>query len=240
MSDFADPTAPVLANELAQDWAQELSREADLAFNAELFKGYAGRRLKAAVALAVLWLITLVLHLAPWGRTLVLGVTVLMSVHALRVLSTKPLVAPPPLPSSQISVPATSQVDQAQATAEETEAWPYVSLLVAAKNEEAVIGTLVESLLHHIDYPADRYDLWIIDDYSDDQTPQILDDLAQRYPQLNVVHRGPDATGGKSGALNLVWPRTKGDLLAVFDADAHVPADLLRHVVPMFDAQQGE
>ena len=91
----------------------------------------------------------------------------------------------------------------------------------------------------HIDYPANRYDLWIIDDYSTDATPQILDDLAQRYPQLNVVHRGADAKGGKSGALNLVWPQTKGDLLAVFDADAHVSRDLLRHVVPMFDANQG-
>jgi len=44
---------------------------------------------------------------------------------------------------------------------------------------------------------------------------------------------------GKSGALNLVWPQTQGDILAVFDADAHVPNDLLCHVVPMFDPALG-
>ncbi|MGB7083938.1 MAG: glycosyltransferase family 2 protein, partial [Phormidesmis sp.] len=79
------------------------------------------------------------------------------------------------------------------------------------------------------------YDLWFINDCSTDKTGQILDDLARRYPQFHAIHRGPEATGGKSGALNLVWPKTQGDILAVFDADARVPQDLLRHVVPMFD-----
>ncbi len=213
MSDFAETLAP------------ELDPEVDLAFNAELFKGYAGRRLKAAIALAILWVITLILHLVPWGQTLVFIIAGLMSIHALRVMLAKPLTAPEALPS----------VSESSAIAPTL---PYVSLIVAAKNEEHVIGKLVESLLH-IDYPTSRYDLWIIDDYSTDKTPQILDNLAQSYPRLNVIHRGPDATGGKSGALNLVWPQTRGDILAVFDADARVSHDLLRHVVPMFDAKQG-
>jgi 1,2-diacylglycerol 3-beta-glucosyltransferase len=252
MSDFAERIAPELspemaqefAQELAQEFAHELAREADLAFNAELFKGYAGRRLKAAIALALLWLITLGLHLVPWGHTAVLLLTAMMSVHALRVMLAKPLVAPAPLPSSlpdaQNIQPAEAQPAEGQSavTAVEAEAWPYVSLLVAAKNEAQVIGPLVESLLH-IDYPSSRYDLWIIDDHSTDSTPHILDELARHYPRLNVVHRGPEATGGKSGALNLVWPQTKGDLLAVFDADAHVPNDLLRRVVPLFETQWG-
>ncbi|MEL6856092.1 MAG: glycosyltransferase family 2 protein, partial [Cyanobacteria bacterium J06607_13] len=104
--------------------------------------------------------------------------------------------------------------------------------------DDLLFGRLVQSLLS-IDYPQSCYDLWIIDDYSTDATPQILDSLAKRHDNLNVIHRGPEATGGKSGALNLVWPQTKGEILAVFDADAQVSKDLLRHVVPMFDAEQG-
>lgn len=224
MADFAEP----LATEF--DLESELAFDTSF-FEGEMFKGYEGRRLKAAIALATLWLITLGLHLAPWGRSLVLLVTLIMSTHALRVMFSKPLQAPQPLPS-------TLALPKSQVASSAFENWPYVSLLVAAKNEEHVIGKLVESLLH-IDYPTNRYDLWIIDDYSTDATPQILDGLAEKYPQLNVVHRGPDARGGKSGALNLVWPQTKGDLLAVFDADAHVSQNLLRHVVPMFDANKG-
>ncbi|MGB3299571.1 MAG: glycosyltransferase family 2 protein [Phormidesmis sp.] len=223
MSDFAESAAPDLTNDWVNDWAEGLVNEADLALNAELFKGYAGRRLKAAIALLFLWIITALLHLVTWGHGFVLAVAVLMSAHALRVVLSKPPIAPQKLPAAK---------DEA---AEKAADWPYVSFLVAAKNEAQVIGHLVESLLH-IDYPATRYDLWMIDDYSTDQTPQILDALAQQYQQLNVIHRGPEATGGKSGALNLALPQTKGDLLAVFDADAQVPSDLLRHVVPMFDA----
>ncbi|MEO0541081.1 MAG: glycosyltransferase family 2 protein, partial [Cyanobacteria bacterium P01_A01_bin.105] len=38
---------------------------------------------------------------------------------------------------------------------------------------------------------------------------------------------------GKSGALNAVWPQTRGEILAVFDADAQVSSNMLRRVVPL-------
>jgi len=173
------------------------------------------RRQKAAVLLTVVWGSTIALHWVSWGLWLVLGLTTLMGVHALRVLWVRPHPAPRPL-----------DLDDLQDC-------PYVSLLVAAKNEEAVIAQLVESLCQ-LDYPRDRYDLWIIDDNSSDQTPVILTQLAQKYSHLRVLRRGPEAGGGKSGALNQAWPQAAGEILAVFDADAQVPADLLRRVLPWF------
>ena len=44
--------------------------------------------------------------------------------------------------------------------------------------------------------------------------------------------------GGKSGALNQVLPLTQGEILAVFDADAQVPPDLLRRVLPLFEREE--
>jgi 1,2-diacylglycerol 3-beta-glucosyltransferase len=113
-------------------------------------------------------------------------------------------------------------------------AWPYVSILVAAKNERAVIERLVTSLTQ-LDYPPQRFDLWMIDDHSTDGTAELLDQLAASHRNVHVVHRGAQATGGKSGALNEVWPKTQGSVLVVFDADAQVPPDLLRRVVPWFE-----
>lgn len=80
----------------------------------------------------------------------------------------------------------------------------------------------------------DRHEVWIVDDNSTDRTPAILDQLRQQYPQLKVVRRGAGASGGKSGALNEVLAQTQGDIVGVFDADANVPKDLLRRVVPYF------
>jgi len=233
MADFVEPAASefdLSEFDLSDFCLSDFHLESDLVFDAELFKGYNGRRLKAAIALSLLWLLTGYLHSVSWGHELVWIVAGIMSLHALRVILAKPSAPPSPLPSVQSL--------SADLLPIETTNWPYVSLLVAAKNEEQVIGQLVENLLR-LDYPQDRYDLWIIDDYSTDDTPEILDTLAARDVRVNVIHRGADATGGKSGALNLVWPQTKGDLLAVFDADAQVAPDLLRHVVPMFDAGQG-
>lgn len=183
-----------------------------------LDQGLVGRRRKAAVALSLVWGGVIALHLLSWGVWLISALTLVMLVHALRVVFVRPPQPPEPL-SAELSSP---------------DDWPYVSLLVAAKNEESVIGGLVRRLCS-LDYPAHRYDLWVINDDSSDRTSQILDRLAQQYPQLNVIHRDATATGGKSGALNLVWPQTQADIIAVFDADAQVPPDLLRRVLSYFD-----
>jgi 1,2-diacylglycerol 3-beta-glucosyltransferase len=89
-----------------------------------------------------------------------------------------------------------------------------------------------------LEYPDGQYEVWIIDDNSTDSTPQLLAELKQEYQQLNIFSRSPGASGGKSGALNQVLPRTKGDIIAVFDADAQVTSDLLLQVVPLFEKQQ--
>jgi 1,2-diacylglycerol 3-beta-glucosyltransferase len=187
--------------------------------NAEIYEGLTGRRRKAAVALSAIWGGTVALHLISWGVWVVLGLTAVLMIHALRVLFARP--AEPPLPLDE--------ANQAE--------WPYVSLMVAAKNEEAVIASLVKALCQ-LDYPSDRYDVWVIDDYSTDRTPEILDALAQQHSQLQVLHRPANAGGGKSGALNDAYRLAKGEILAVFDADAQVPKNLLRRVLPLFQREQ--
>jgi 1,2-diacylglycerol 3-beta-glucosyltransferase len=180
---------------------------------------YRGRRGKAAIALIIIWGGTIGLHLVSWGHWVVWALTGLLWIQALRVLLARPKSVPEPL----------SEANQ--------ETWPYISLLVAAKNEEAVIGDLVKTIAN-LDYPINRYELWVIDDCSVDQTPEILARLTQEYPQLRVFRRGENAVGGKSGALNQVLPLTKGEILGVFDADAIVTPDLLRRVLPLFKGEK--
>jgi 1,2-diacylglycerol 3-beta-glucosyltransferase len=193
------------------------------------FPGYSGRRRKAALTLTMLWSSTVALHCLSWGSWVVLGLMVMLTTHAVRVLLARPVEAPQPLPS-------TRKPDTTQALAMSSACWPYVSLLVAAKNEEAVIHRLVAGLCN-LDYPPNRYEVWVIDDNSTDGTAQRLQELRQLYPQLRVLRRGAGATGGKSGALNQVWPDTQGDIIGVFDADAQVPEDILRHIVPVFESE---
>jgi len=179
------------------------------------FQGLEGRRQKAALVLTAIWSGTIALHLVSWGFWFVVGLTALLGIQAVRFLLARPLKTPKPLADDE-------QGD-----------FPYVSLLVAAKNEEAVISNLVK-MLCELDYPKTRYEVWVIDDHSTDKTPMLLDQLAAEYDQLKVLHRTADAGGGKSGALNQVLPLTKGEFVGVFDADAKVTNDLLRRVLPLF------
>lgn len=202
---------------LLSEWTDPEEDEEE--FRSDFFQGLAGRRQKAAFVLIAIWTVIIGLHLVNWGSWVILALTVVLAIHALRIMFAQPEATPIPLS------------DEALVTA------PHVSLIVAAKNEEAVISRLVTTLCN-LDYPLNKYDVWIIDDYSTDQTPVILDQLAEQYPQLNVIHRPANAGGGKSGALNQVLKLTKGDLIGVFDADAHVSADMLKSVVAMFEASE--
>jgi 1,2-diacylglycerol 3-beta-glucosyltransferase len=162
-----------------------------------------------------IWAVTIALHLVSWGYWIVIAISGLIAIHTLRVIAAKPELLSEFLAEEQLASAA------------------KVSLIVAAKNEEAVIANLMKSLCS-LDYPVDKYEVWAIDDHSSDRTPVILDELAQEYPQLKVIHRPVNAGGGKSGALNQVLPLTQGEIIGVFDADAQVTQDLLRRVVPFF------
>jgi 1,2-diacylglycerol 3-beta-glucosyltransferase len=177
--------------------------------------GMGYRRIKAATILGSLWLGVAALHLISWGYIIAWAIASLFCWRALRLVATK--IAPPPL-----FVPP--------------QIYPFISLAIAAKNEAAVIATLVESLCS-LEYPADRYEVWAIDDNSTDRTPEILDELAQQYPQLQVLHRTDLDTGGKSGALNQVLSLMQGEIIGVFDADARVTPDFLNQVLAYFQTE---
>ena len=203
-----DPIASLLA-----EWTDLEDEEEE--FRSEFFQGLSGRRRKAAFVLMLVWLTVIGLHLLSWGYWLVTGFTGILALQAIRLVTAKP----DPLPEAL--------------TDEALENAPTVSLLVAAKNEEAVIARLVKQLCS-LDYPSDKYEVWIVDDHSTDKTGMILDRLAEQFPQLQVVHRPANAGGGKSGALNEVLTSSKGAIIGVFDADASVTPDLLRWVSSMF------
>ena len=109
--------------------------------------------------------------------------------------------------------------------------FPTLDVVVAARDEESVVTRLVERLTA-LRYPAGRISTWVIDDGSQDRTPQLLDSLAQNHPQLQVIHRQRDAGGGKSGALNAALNQLKGEWLLVLDADAQLQEDLLERLMP--------
>jgi biofilm PGA synthesis N-glycosyltransferase PgaC len=107
---------------------------------------------------------------------------------------------------------------------------PFVSLLVPAHNEEAVIARSVRAMLQ-LDYPA--FEVIVIDDGSADGTLAALEPLLADA-RLRVVRK--HANEGKAMALNDALPLARGEILMGLDADAEPDAQLLNWIVPHFDS----
>jgi 1,2-diacylglycerol 3-beta-glucosyltransferase len=112
----------------------------------------------------------------------------------------------------------------------EGEPLPSVDVVVAARDEQAVIARLVERV-QTLTYPKGSVRFWVVDDGSEDRTPELLAELERRTPGLTVLRRSREAGGGKSGALNAVLERLQGRWMLVLDADAGLQDDLLERAV---------
>jgi cellulose synthase/poly-beta-1,6-N-acetylglucosamine synthase-like glycosyltransferase len=102
---------------------------------------------------------------------------------------------------------------------------PAVSVIVAAYNEEAVIGRSIENL-RALDYPADKLEIVVASDGSTDRTEAIADEAGA------AVVRNP--RGGKVAAQNRAVRETTGAILAFSDANALWAPDALRKLVRSF------
>jgi cellulose synthase/poly-beta-1,6-N-acetylglucosamine synthase-like glycosyltransferase len=113
--------------------------------------------------------------------------------------------------------------------------WPSVTVQLPIYNERYVACRLLEAV-GALDYPADRLEIQILDD-STDETTAILTSAARALAArgLKVVHlRRHDRTGFKAGALAAGLKEATGEFIAIFDADFVPRPDFLRVTLPHF------
>ncbi|WP_162263943.1 glycosyltransferase family 2 protein [Legionella shakespearei] len=110
---------------------------------------------------------------------------------------------------------------------------PNVAVIIPAWNEALVLEHTIDILLK-IDYPLSALRLYIIDDGSTDDTPELLARKKEEYPE-NVFHIRKEGGGkGKAHAVNygldvaLADPWTEAVLL--IDADISFKKDALRRM----------
>lgn len=119
-------------------------------------------------------------------------------------------------------------------------AYPMVSVLVPAHNEEKVILRTLESLLQ-FNYPADSYEIIVINDNSDDNSAEILNEIKQKYPNrmLTIITTDNISGGkGKSNALNIGLQNCRGKFIVIYDADNTPEKDALRYLVTEINSNE--
>ena len=116
---------------------------------------------------------------------------------------------------------------------------PFVTIQLPLFNEPYVTGRLIDNIAR-MQYPRDRFEVQILDD-STDETTAICEEKAQLYRlqglDMTVLHR-TDRSGFKAGALAEGLQQSKGEFIAVFDADFLPDPQFLRKTVPHFHNPQ--
>jgi cellulose synthase/poly-beta-1,6-N-acetylglucosamine synthase-like glycosyltransferase len=93
---------------------------------------------------------------------------------------------------------------------------PFFSLILPVKNERSVIERVLKAFLE-LNYPSDKFEVVIVDDGSTDGTFEFGKDFASKHSNIKFYHRG--FSRGKACALNFGLANSRGDILAIFDAD---------------------
>jgi len=108
---------------------------------------------------------------------------------------------------------------------------PTVTIIVAARDEENVIGATLESI-DVLRYPKELLQVLVAEDGSSDRTEEICRAFAQNRPYMSILHR--DASSGKASALNRAFPEARGDIMLFLDADTKFEDDLLLKAAKFF------
>lgn len=114
---------------------------------------------------------------------------------------------------------------------EDLDEYPFVSVLVAARNEEVFLPLCLNSLVSQ-DYPRDRIEFLIIDDHSTDKTVECIRSMARTDDRIHHVAAATYPNlAGKAAALHTAVQIAKGEILMVTDADCTPPSPWIRNMV---------
>ncbi len=105
---------------------------------------------------------------------------------------------------------------------------PSVSIIIAARNEEATLPAKLANL-RLLNYPRDQLQIVIASDGSTDRTPDIL--RAQTADITSIIL---DRSNGKASALNAAVKRSTGDILIFLDARQLVDSNTVSELVSCF------
>jgi cellulose synthase/poly-beta-1,6-N-acetylglucosamine synthase-like glycosyltransferase len=114
--------------------------------------------------------------------------------------------------------------------------FPIVTVQLPIYNEFYVVDRLVDSVIK-LQYPKDKLEIQILDD-STDETVEKAYRIVQAFKEKGFdichLHR-KDRTGHKAGALEKGLEVSKGEFIAIFDADFLPESDFLLKTIPYFE-----
>ncbi len=114
-----------------------------------------------------------------------------------------------------------------------------VTVIIPARNESENIFDCIHSILKQ-DYPSELLEIIIIDDFSDDDTAQIVRSIKdERIQLIQLENESIEIVNSyKKKAIEIAISKSKGDFILTTDADCIVPEHWLQLMVSFYQKNQ--
>lgn len=111
---------------------------------------------------------------------------------------------------------------------------PKVAIIIPVWNEEDVIGSSIESLMQ-LDYPAEQFRIYAVDDVSNDRTPEVIEKKRKKYPEHVInIRRTEKIDFGKAAVINhglkYILQESWAEAIMIMDADVQFEAATLQRM----------
>ena len=106
-----------------------------------------------------------------------------------------------------------------------------VDIVISCYNVENIIEKCLNSLLSQ-SYPRDKYHCYFVDDYSNDNTGDILDKYSGHH-NITIIHH--EQNKGLSSTRNTGAAMGEAELVGFLDGDMIVKNDWIESFLPYFE-----
>jgi cellulose synthase/poly-beta-1,6-N-acetylglucosamine synthase-like glycosyltransferase len=113
---------------------------------------------------------------------------------------------------------------------------PFVSVIIAARNEEVNIAKCLESL-KKLTYPRNLFEIIIINDRSTDKTREIILRAIEGYGNFSLLDSSDNISSsfpGKANAVDCGIKESRGEIILMTDADCIVPVNWIEETVKYY------
>ena len=116
----------------------------------------------------------------------------------------------------------------------------FVSVIVAARNEADSIKQCLISL-DKLNYPNQLLEIFIVNDRSEDKTPEIISEFIKGKPCFKYLQNENVKTNlsGKANAISLAIEKSHGEIIFITDADCEAPAGWIKNMISYFHDNVG-
>ena len=111
-----------------------------------------------------------------------------------------------------------------------------VSVLIAARNEEKNIVKLLQSLYNQT-FPKEFYEVIIVDDHSDDNTKNIIEEFINNHIDINIKLLEAESEGKKK-AISQALHKAENELIIVTDADCELRSTWIESIVSFYQEKK--